>query len=262
VNKSATEASNCSKRLCRKCDRRLSLEQFTKDKSRADGMEPYCRDCKRKKNNEYRSSNGDRIKAKQKSYSDLHRQERREKARVYNRNNRELIAEKMQAARAKDPEKYRAINRAWRSRNADKHRQISRDYRRKNKAKCRVKDKQYTQQPEVKQRRREQYASDADFREKIKARTKKHSARRRGAVSTETIYRRKVWERDEKRCYLCGLQVDLKAMHLEHKTPISRGGAHTYENVGCACARCNLSKQNKTEKEFRTWQLETSTWNG
>lgn len=38
--------------------------------------------------------------------------------------------------------------------------------------------------------------------------------------------------------------------HLDHKHPISKGGAHSVENVVPSCARCNISKQDKTAIEF------------
>ncbi|MFF4021460.1 HNH endonuclease [Nocardia elegans] len=40
--------------------------------------------------------------------------------------------------------------------------------------------------------------------------------------------------------------------HLDHATPIARGGAHSLENVVPACAACNESKYNRTAEEFVT----------
>lgn len=49
------------------------------------------------------------------------------------------------------------------------------------------------------------------------------------------------------RCAYCSAEGDL---HLEHMTPLSRGGRHTASNVVPACPRCNLSKGAKTIFEF------------
>lgn len=52
-------------------------------------------------------------------------------------------------------------------------------------------------------------------------------------------------------CYLCFNPIEFKKDHLEHKQPLSRGGTNDYENLGIACSKCNLKKNNKTETEFR-----------
>ena len=52
-------------------------------------------------------------------------------------------------------------------------------------------------------------------------------------------------------CYLCSHPVPFKKDHLEHKTPLSRGGTNEYSNLAIACQKCNLKKNNKTEAEYR-----------
>ncbi len=56
------------------------------------------------------------------------------------------------------------------------------------------------------------------------------------------------------RCYLCLNSLTQKAMQIEHRIPISRGGTNWIANIAPACVRCNASKHNKTEKEFREWR--------
>jgi 5-methylcytosine-specific restriction endonuclease McrA len=51
-----------------------------------------------------------------------------------------------------------------------------------------------------------------------------------------------------KSCYYCPSNVNLT---IEHKTPLSRGGTHTEDNIVLACAKCNFKKHTKTEQEFR-----------
>ena len=63
-------------------------------------------------------------------------------------------------------------------------------------------------------------------------------------------------ERDGTACYLCGTELMFhidNAVHIEHKTPLSRMGKHSYENTALACVTCNLSKSDKTEAEYRAW---------
>jgi hypothetical protein len=62
-----------------------------------------------------------------------------------------------------------------------------------------------------------------------------------------------ILERDGWRCYLCGVEtprelrgtLDPCAPETDHVIPLSRGGAHTEENLRCCCKRCNARKGNK-----------------
>ena len=51
-------------------------------------------------------------------------------------------------------------------------------------------------------------------------------------------------------CYLCEKAIPFGKDHLEHKTPLSRGGTNEYNNLGVACQKCNWSKNNKTVEEY------------
>lgn len=39
-------------------------------------------------------------------------------------------------------------------------------------------------------------------------------------------------------------------MHLDHMTPLARGGADTLENIAVTCARCDFIKGTMTKAEF------------
>jgi hypothetical protein len=49
-------------------------------------------------------------------------------------------------------------------------------------------------------------------------------------------------------CYYCG--DPLVGFHIEHKTPLARGGSNGPENLCIACPHCNARKHTKTEDEF------------
>lgn len=77
--------------------------------------------------------------------------------------------------------------------------------------------------------------------------------RRRAAkfgCSYEFVNKRKVFERDGWRCYLCGVETPRelsgttndKAPELDHVVPMAKGGPHSYENTRCACRSCNRRK--------------------
>ena len=52
-------------------------------------------------------------------------------------------------------------------------------------------------------------------------------------------------------CYLCCEELSSdNGFHLEHRTPLSRGGAHAMDNFGLAHAICNLTKSTMTHAEW------------
>lgn len=65
----------------------------------------------------------------------------------------------------------------------------------------------------------------------------------------QLVSRRKVFERDHWRCYICAMRVDKRlrwphpmSASLDHVVPMSRGGGHTYANCACTHLYCNQKK--------------------
>jgi 5-methylcytosine-specific restriction endonuclease McrA len=50
------------------------------------------------------------------------------------------------------------------------------------------------------------------------------------------------------RCYYCGVLEPNP--HLEHRTPLVRGGKHEGRNLVPACPTCNMRKGTRTEAEY------------
>lgn len=72
---------------------------------------------------------------------------------------------------------------------------------------------------------------------------------RKRAGGGELVSPWKVFERDRWLCWICGsatsaryLAADPLSPTMDHVTPISRGGAHSYANIKCAHAICNARK--------------------
>lgn len=53
-------------------------------------------------------------------------------------------------------------------------------------------------------------------------------------------------------CYYCKDKV-IKGinLHLDHRTPLSKGGSHTINNIVPSCQKCNLQKGSKPFKDFK-----------
>ena len=55
-------------------------------------------------------------------------------------------------------------------------------------------------------------------------------------------------------CCICGKPIlKAKDITIEHKQPLSRGGANDETNWGCAHAKCNHRKGSLTMEEYRLW---------
>ena len=61
--------------------------------------------------------------------------------------------------------------------------------------------------------------------------------------------RRNVFLRDENRCQYCARRFSAHHLSLDHVIPRSRGGSTSWENVVCACVKCNVHKGGRTPKE-------------
>jgi 5-methylcytosine-specific restriction endonuclease McrA len=62
------------------------------------------------------------------------------------------------------------------------------------------------------------------------------------------LTKKNVLIRDNHVCQYCGVRGE-RLMTVDHITPKSRGGPSTWENLVCACMRCNNRKNNRTPDE-------------
>jgi 5-methylcytosine-specific restriction endonuclease McrA len=63
------------------------------------------------------------------------------------------------------------------------------------------------------------------------------------------LTRRNVLKRDNYQCQYCGTRN--LPMTVDHIIPKDQGGSYTWENLVCACTRCNTKKGNRTPEEAR-----------
>ncbi|HKQ60895.1 MAG TPA: HNH endonuclease [Candidatus Polarisedimenticolaceae bacterium] len=61
--------------------------------------------------------------------------------------------------------------------------------------------------------------------------------------------RRNIFYRDKSRCQYCGRVFPQRELNLDHVVPLSKGGSSTWDNVVCACIRCNTRKGSRTPEE-------------
>lgn len=61
--------------------------------------------------------------------------------------------------------------------------------------------------------------------------------------------RRNIFARDTNRCQYCGKKFSTSELSLDHVVPRSQGGTSTWENLVCACTKCNIRKGGRTPAE-------------
>ncbi|TWT44004.1 CRISPR-associated endonuclease Cas9 [Phycisphaerae bacterium RAS1] len=60
------------------------------------------------------------------------------------------------------------------------------------------------------------------------------------------LNRRNLYARDGNRCQYCGKKFSTSELSLDHVVPRSQGGANSWDNIVCACVRCNTRKGGRT----------------
>ncbi|MBX3372646.1 MAG: HNH endonuclease [Phycisphaeraceae bacterium] len=60
------------------------------------------------------------------------------------------------------------------------------------------------------------------------------------------LNRRNIYARDHNRCQYCGRSFPTRELTLDHVRPRVQGGGSSWENLVCACLRCNTRKGGRT----------------
>lgn len=105
----------------------------------------------------------------------------------------------------------------------------------------------YAADPEMRARavaRAKAWAEANPERASILARNSSNRRRARiAAQSSEDVNYAAILDRDGMVCHICGDDIpDMSDLHFDHVIPLSRGGAHSYDNIKPSHASCNLRK--------------------
>jgi 5-methylcytosine-specific restriction endonuclease McrA len=148
----------------------------------------------------------------------------------------------------KDPERQRAYAREWLKRNPEKARDAVRRWSKSHPEQRRAAKRLYYA------RHREQHkivmaAYHNAHPEVLQAKSSAYRARARAAKGrfTSAEWHALVERYDGK----CAYRGEAGPLQVDHRTPLTRGGANSIDNVLPACAKCNAEKGRLTEAEFR-----------
>lgn len=201
---------------CSRCSRWLERSMFHRSSRKKNGLACACKDCTKV--------------AKHSSYL----------------RNRESVLEKSKQYRKDNLAKCRGQKRHYYMRNRDDILAVRRH-------------KRVTETEEERQKRLDSYkawAATERGKERIMISRKKHKALRREAGPLDSDIILSVMTGSEVNgevlCVYCNESVG-DSWHLEHKTPLSRGGTNDLENLAVACQACNLQKGDKTVEEYEEY---------
>ena len=148
----------------------------------------------------------------------------------------------------KDPERQRAYAREWLKRNPQKARDAVRRWNKSHPEQRRAAKRLYYA------RHREQHkaimaAYHKAHPEVLRAKGNAYRARARAAEGqfTSAEWLALVTRYDGK----CAYRGEAGPLQVDHRTPLSRGGANSIDNILPACRKCNTEKGQLTEAEFR-----------
>jgi len=71
--------------------------------------------------------------------------------------------------------------------------------------------------------------------------------------------RYEVLKRAKGRCALCGVSVVDSPIDIDHIVPRSRGGSNEISNLQTLCERCNRSKKNRDQTDFRYYGVDSQS---
>lgn len=204
---------------CARCHIDKNLNEFGVSRNRKDGKNIYCLECKRLIGKEYYKNNKERVLASNKK-SD-----------------------------AKNPERVKAKAQRYRERHPDRIKEAQAKYNKTDKAK--IKDIKYRNSEKRKEYNKKYIENNY---EKYLKHGRKNSANRRVKKSGNGVFT--ISNKDIKRllsspCNQCG---SYDKIHLDHVIPVSRGGRHSIGNLQPLCQRCNLSKHDKLNIEWKHWK--------
>ena len=164
--------------------------------------------------------------------------EQKRKRTASNRNrgrikNREQIKASRKRYHAENREQIAERYKQYYAENQDRRQEYAKQYHIENRDGLAVKQKQYRK----------------DHSEEIS----RKNAKRRAIKSKATIGDHAdivAWEKQWRSkktvtCHWCSKRIKTADVHVDHVVPLSKGGAHSVENLCVSCETCNLSKHAK-----------------
>lgn len=220
-------------KICPKCNEEKSLEEF---ETRADTGKHRsdCKGCRKQYLQGYQTAHREQIQQRRKAYGVTHREERRQYHQRYYATHRDQYRQYHQRRQILQREYIRQYLQEYYVAHRDQHRQRTRIYH-------------ITHRAQIQRQRRMDYIL---HKNKYTERARRREANMRGVTIGEVSYHR-ILRRDGMHCYICSQPILAHhILHFDHVIPLSRGGAHSEENIKPTHQQCNSRKFTKLLSEM------------
>lgn len=218
-------------KACQRCQQMKPVAEFSRNRSRADGLAHYCRPCKAEAAAKRYAARPEVVRQAARDWYGNNQDRALKRARRYRDENRDVLREKNRArraaARAADPAAVRAAYRAWCQANLAA---LAEKQRRRRAANPEL------HRSEVRAWKVANRAASNEIKRRYKARKKAATvvSFTPGQLADKVAY----WGG---KCWMCGNPYEA----IDHVKPIARGGPHMLANLRPACALCNHRKRDR-----------------
>ena len=191
-------------KVCSKCKVEKPFSEFSKDRTRKDGLEHRCNVCKKA----YYEANKEKIKAQKKTYRKANKEWIKEKGKTYRGANKEKIKAQRKAYYQFNKDKIKQKTKTYYEANKDKIKEREKAYRKANKERIKAYDKKW---------HKEKYKTEPLFK-------LKHSLRSR----TRYAFKNKGYRKNTKTQEMLGVSWEIAKAHMERQ--FKKG--MTWDNYG------------------------------
>lgn len=183
---------------------------------------------------EYKKKKRKEDPEKHREYMRLWHEKNHRKEIEYRAKNKHKLTENMRRWRANNPERDEANKALWMANNLDRYRKKSKEWRQKNAERHKFLNKRWRMKNPEKQR--------------VIMFNRNCATRGVRQAIEYGLIEDKMHKQSEK-CVYCQVKLN-NEFHIDHKTPISRGGDNDPSNLQLLCQPCNSKKHAKTHAEF------------
>lgn len=230
-------------KTCSKCKVEKDVDCFSKDATHKDGLRTQCSLCRSSARRRAYTENAERERIRSQRW----REKNPDYGRLRYALNRENERARTQRYREANPETTRATSRKYYKENAEALLSKQRRYREENSKRIRANERRRREENPDKVSRSQQR-----WRKENAPLLAAHAANRRARKAAATIgnpvaIKERVAAIYEEACVWCGATDNI---HVDHIIPLSKGGAHSVENLQALCSSCNQKKGNKLPVEL------------
>lgn len=239
-------------RVDNKSKRRSQCSQCDREYSKVRRQKPEVKEKEKERSKKYREENKDKISADFKRWNEANRENRKEYAKTW-REQKKLDPSWVEQEKKKSRER----NKRYSDSNPEAIKQSRDKYKEANREKINAQSREYYQKNrEAILEKKREYEQTEEAKIKRRIIRLNYIARKKGASGDYTKNDfLSLFEEGDQSCYLCGCSINKFDFHIEHKTPLTRGGSNEIDNIGISCMTCNIRKGDRTEEEFREYLI-------